>query len=437
MESLTGLGVFLTTMFSRLNNLNNISKDSNWRAFRHRNYRILYAASLLTNIGTWAQRVAQDWLVLELTNNNGTYLGIVTALQFLPVMLLSMQGGVLADKVDKRKALVFTNLGGGLTALILGALVITEHVAMEQIYVLAFLLGVFAAIDAPIRQSFNIEIVGRDDLTNAMSFNSANFHFGRLIGPAISGFLIAAFGTGPSFLINGVSFLIVMMALFAVRDEELHEQRKEKTDGTLKEAFAYIKKRPDLQLVMLAVFFASNFGLNNQIFNALMATKEFGKGAAAYGVLGTAVGFGALTGALLSARYDRTSKTFFVPLAAANFGIWVTALSLAPSYETYMLLLPLNGISALTMMIAANAYVQANSDIAIRGRIMGIYMFIFMGGTPIGSPLIGYTAEQFGPRVTIAACGIITSFAALIVMWRYKKIARIPSDVSVKAVLQS
>jgi len=421
-------------MFSRLNNIN---ESSNWRAFRHRNFRILYAASLLTNIGTWAQRIAQDWLVLELTNNNGTYLGIVTALQFLPVMLLSMQGGVLADKVDKRKALVITNFGGGLTALILGTLVITDHVAMEQIYILAFLLGVFAAIDAPIRQSFNIEIVGRDDLTNAMSLNSANFHFGRLVGPAISGFSIAAFGTGPSFLINGISFMVVMTALFAVRNDELHEQKKEPTDGTLREAFAYIKKRPDLQLVLIAVFFASNFGLNNQIFNALMATKEFGKGAAAYGILGTAVGLGSLTGALLSARYDRTRSTSFVPLAAANFGIWVFALSLAPSYHFYALLLPLNGISALTMMIAANSYVQANSDIAIRGRIMGIYMFIFMGGTPIGSPLIGYTAEQFGPRSTIAICGIITIFAALIALIKYRKTAKIPSDVSVKAVLQS
>jgi len=348
-----------------------------------------------------------------------------------------MQGGVLADKVDKRKALLITNLGGGLTALILGLLVITKHVAMEQIYVLAFLLGVFAAIDAPIRQSFNIEIVGRDDLTNAMSLNSANFHFGRLVGPAVSGFLIAAFGTGPSFLINGFSFLVVMLALFSVRDDELHEQKKEKTDGTLKEAFAYIKKRPDLQLILITVFFASNFGLNNQIFNALMATKEFGKGAAAYGILGTAVGLGSLTGALLSARYDRTKHVNFVPLAAANFGIWVFVLSLAPSYQFYILLLPLNGISALTMMIAANSYVQANSDIAIRGRIMGIYMFIFMGGTPIGSPLIGYSAEQFGPRFTIAVCGAITILAALLAFLKYRKTAKIPSDVSVRAVLQS
>ena len=419
-------------MFARLDNLD---KNSNWRALRHRNFRILYGAAFLTNIGTWAQRIAQDWLVLELTNNNGAYLGIVTALQFLPVMLLSMQGGVLADKVDKKRALIITNLGSGITALLLGLLVIFETVTMNHIYVLAILLGIFSALDAPIRQSFNIEVVGKEDLTNAMSLNSANFHFGRLVGPALSGFLIAAFGTGPSFLINGASFIAVMFSLLAVRDDELHEQERSKTDGTLREAFAYIKRRPDLQLVLITIFFASNFGLNNQIFSALMATKEFGKGAAAYGILGTAVGLGSLTGALISARYDRTKQRFFVSIAAINFGIWVVALAIAPTYEIYMALLPINGISALTTMIAANSYVQANSDVAIRGRIMGIYMFIFMGGTPIGSPLIGFASEHIGIRWTIAACGLITSFAAIYARFHYRKSAITPSDISVASVL--
>ena len=414
-----------------------ISKDGNWRALRHRNFRILYAAAFLTNIGTWAQRIAQDWLVLELTNNNGAYLGIVTALQFLPATLLSMQGGVIADKVNKRKALIFTNLGGGVTAFTLGALVLTKNVTMHQIYLLAFLLGVFSALDAPIRQSFNVEVVGRSDLTNATSLNSANFHFGRLVGPAVSGFLIAAFGTGPSFIINGISFFGVMLALFALRDGELHIQEKEPTDGTLREAFAYIKRRPDIQLVCLTIFFASNFGLNNQIFNALMATKEFHKGAASYGVLGTMVGIGSLTGALLSARRDRTKNPLFVPLAAINFGFWVTALAFAPNFYIYALLLPINGISALTTMISANTFIQTNSDIAIRGRIMGIYLFIFMGGTPIGSPVIGYVAEHFGPRATIAGCGFITMLATLIAMMKLKAQAKIPDDITVSGVLRS
>lgn len=414
-----------------------ISADGNWRALRHRNYRILYGASVLTNIGTWAQRIAQDWLVLELTNNNGTYLGIVTALQFLPVMLLSMQGGVLADKVDKRKALIITNLGSGITALILGALVVSKVATIDHVYVLAILLGIFSAIDAPIRSSFIVEVVGHKDLTNAMGLNSANFHFGRLVGPAISGFLIAAFGTGPSFLINGFSFIVVTFSFFAVRSSELHVEEKSKSDGTLKEAFRYIKKRPDLQIIMLTVFFASNFGLNMQIFNALMATKEFHKGAASYGFLGTLVGLGTLTGALIAARKDRTKNTLFVPIAAINFGIWITALSFAPTYSVYAMILPISGISAITTMISANTFVQANSDVAIRGRIMGIYMFIFMGGTPIGSPLIGYCSEHFGVRWTMGGCGIITVTAAVFSLLKYRNRAIVPSDISVAAVLQS
>ena len=412
-----------------------ISPEGNWRALRHRNFRILYAAGVLTNIGTWAQRIAQDWLVLELTNNNGTYLGIVTALQFLPVMLLSMQGGVLADKVDKRKALIITNLGSGISALLLGALVIANQVTINHVYFLAILLGIFSAIDAPIRQSFNVEVVGHKDLTNAMGLNSANFHFGRLIGPAISGFLIAAFGTGPSFLINGFSFIIVTLSFLAVRKSELHIEEKSKSDGTLKEAFNYIKKRPDLQVIMLTVFFASNFGLNMQIFNALMATKVFGKGAASYGVLGTLVGLGTLTGALIAARKDRTKNTKFVPLAAINFGFWITALAITPSFTWYAFVLPISGISAITTMISANTFVQSNSDVAIRGRIMGIYMFIFMGGTPIGSPLIGYSSEHIGVRWTMAGCGVITLTAAIFALMNYRNKAVIPADISVSAVL--
>ena len=288
-----------------------------------------------------------------------------------------------------------------------------------------------------IRQSFNVEVVGHKDLTNAMGLNSANFHFGRLIGPAISGFLIAAFGTGPSFLINGFSFIVVTLSFLAVRRSELHIEEKSKSDGTLKEAFKYIKKRPDLQVIMLTVFFASNFGLNMQIFNALMATKVFGKGAASYGVLGTLVGLGTLTGALIAARKDRTKRTRFVPLAAINFGFWITILAITPSFTWYAFVLPISGISAITTMISANTFVQANSDVAIRGRIMGIYMFIFMGGTPIGSPLIGYCSENIGVRWTMAGCGIITLSAATFALLSYRKKALIPTDISVSAVLAS
>jgi MFS family permease len=182
-----------------------MSKGDSWRALKHYNYRLLYPASLLSNIGTWAQRIAQDWLVMELTDNNPVILGLVTALQFLPSLLLSLWGGLLADRFDKRKLLFLTNLGGGLGSALMGILVITGLVQIWHVYLLAFVVGVFSAVDAPIRISFNSELVGKDDLPNAVSLNSANFNLGRLIGPAASGLLIAAFGTGPSFLINSLT----------------------------------------------------------------------------------------------------------------------------------------------------------------------------------------------------------------------------------------
>ena len=414
----------------------NFHEEGNWRALRHRNFRILYVAAIITNIGSWAQRIAQDWLVLQLTHNNGTYLGVVTALQFGPTLFFSMKSGVLADRVDKRRALVITNLGMSVSAFILGVLVITRYVTIHEVFILAFLLGSFSAIDAPIRQSFTVEMVGKKDLTNAMSLNSANFHLGRLIGPAISGFLIAAFGTGPSFLINGVSYIAVIISLMNMRIDELHDQEKVPTEGNLREAFAYLRNRPDLQVIMATVFFVTTFGLNTQIFNALMATKEFHRGSASYGLLGTAVAIGSLTGALVSARFDRTKKLRFVSFAAINFGIWVALQAFAPNYYIYALILPLQGFSGITSMVAANSIIQANSAAAIRGRIMGIYMFVFMGATPVGAPLIGWASEHYGTRPTIVVCGLLTTLPSLWLLWRYRA-AKIPNDISVHAVLKS
>ena len=195
----------------------NVKEDGNWRSFRHRNYRILFPANTISNIGSWAQRVAQDWLVLELTHS-GTYLGIVTAIQFTPVLFFSLHGGALADRFDKRKLLIGTNALGAFSAMALGTLVMTDHIALWHVFVLAAVLGISTAVDAPVRQAFASEIVGHDDLPNAVSLNSANFNAGRLVGPALSGLLIAAFGTGPSFLVNGVSYLFAIGALLAMNE---------------------------------------------------------------------------------------------------------------------------------------------------------------------------------------------------------------------------
>jgi MFS family permease len=414
-----------------------VKEDGNLRSFRHRNYRILFPANAVSNIGTWAQRVAQDWLVLELTNNSGTYLGLVTAVQFLPILLFSLLGGKFADRFNKRKALILTNILGGASSLVLGLLVVTESVLLWQVFVLAGVLGLSNAIDGPVRQSFTTEIVGPDDLPNAVSLNSANFNAGRLIGPAVSGGLIAAFGTGPSFLVNGLSYLFVIAALFQLNEKTFFHQDQKKSDGNIREGIKYVRSRPDIYVVLLIVFFISTFGLNFQIFNALMATKEFGLGPASFGLMGTFVAIGSFTGAVGSARLERFRSTKFVIKGGIIFSTSVIVLSLLPTFTTYMIWLPICGVSALTTLVSANSIVQTSSDPAIRGRVMGLYLLIFMGGTPFGSPFIGVTSELIGIRPTIAICGAVSLFTSILVWFIYKNRVTPPADISVAAVLKS
>jgi MFS family permease len=414
-----------------------VKEDGNLRSFRHRNYRILFPANAVSNIGTWAQRVAQDWLVLELTNNSGTYLGLVTAVQFLPILLSSLLGGKFADRFNKRKALILTNILGGASSLVLGLLVVTESVLLWQVFVLAGVLGLSNAIDGPVRQSFTTEIVGPDDLPNAVSLNSANFNAGRLIGPAVSGGLIAAFGTGPSFLVNGLSYLFVIAALFQLNEKTFFHQDQKKSDGNIREGIKYVRSRPDIYVVLLIVFFISTFGLNFQIFNALMATKEFGLGPASFGLMGTFVAIGSFTGAVGSARLERFRSTKFVIKGGIIFSTSVIVLSLLPTFTTYMIWLPICGVSALTTLVSANSIVQTSSDPAIRGRVMGLYLLIFMGGTPFGSPFIGVTSELIGIRPTIAICGAVSLFTSILVWFIYKNRVTPPADISVAAVLKS
>ncbi len=414
-----------------------IKQGGNWRSFRHHNYRMLFPANTVSNIGSWAQRVAQDWLVLELTNNNGTYLGLVTAVQFAPVLFLSLHGGVLADRLDKRKVLIATNCAGGATSIGLGLLVINDAVALWHVFALAGVLGIATAIDAPVRQAFSSELVGAEDLPNAVSLNSANFNAGRLVGPAISGFLIAAFGTGPSFLINGASYFFVIFALVKMDATTLFHQNQERSMGNIREAIAYVRARPDIYVVMIMVFALSTFGLNFQIFNALMATQEFGLGPASFGLMGTFVAIGSLSGAIGSARLERLRTTRFVIIGGVFFSISIMALSLLPNYTTYIFWLPICGLTALTTLVSANSLVQTSIDQAIRGRVMGLYLFIFMGGAPFGSPLIGLAADYIGIRYTIAVCGGLALAASLFVWIKYRDRVGIPKDVSVAAVLKT
>jgi MFS family permease len=329
-------------------------------------------------------------------------------------MLLSLYGGLLADRFSKRKLLLLTNLGAGLASVFLGLLVISDSVELWHVYALALLLGIFTAIDSPIRVSFTSELVGKEDLANAVSLNSANFNAGRLIGPALSGFLIYQYGTGPSFLINTATYAVMVVTLLVIRDTDLHISAKPNRENKLKEAFEYVLSRKDLMLVMLTVFFTTTFGLNFQIFIALMATREFGMTSKEFGILGSILAVGSLSGAVIAARLEKHRTTQNILTGACIFGILLIATAYLPTYWLYAAALPLLGATVLLTLISANTYVQSNTDSAVRGRVMGIYLMIFMGGTPIGSPLIGYTASLIGIRATILLCGVVVLAAALI-----------------------
>lgn len=404
------------------------SSEGALRALNHRNYRLLYPAQVFSNIGTWAQRVAQDWLVLELTGS-AQLLGLVTALQFLPSLLLSLYGGVLADRFKKRNLLVLTNIGGGLASAALGILVVTGLVQIWHVCVLAFAVGVFSALDAPVRTSFSSELVGREDIPSAISLNSANFNAGRLLGPAASGFMIVAFGTGVSFLVNSITYLLLVIALLMLRSDELHIQVQPDSGAKLKAAVAYVLRTREIFLVMMAVFFATTFGLNFQIFAALMATQEFGKGPAEFGILGSVLAIGSFTGVIISAKLEHLRVPRIVMLGTFAFGALLMIGAWMPSYETFALFLPLVGGIALFTLISANSFVQTTCEPTLRGRVMGIYLLIFMGGTPIGSPLIGFSAEQLGIRPTIMICGTIVAAAGIWLAIALRKHLRDAKDV--------
>jgi MFS family permease len=390
------------------------------RSFKHRNFRVLYPASVVSNIGTWAQRVAQDWLVLELTNSAAD-LGIVTGLQFLPTIFLSMWGGALADRFNKRKLLMLTAFGGGITSGLLGLLVLTRTVQTWHVYALALIFGIFSAVDAPIRTSFNSELVGKADIANAVSLNSANFNLGRLVGPALSGYLILLFGTGWSFLVNSLSYVFVIIALNRIRPDELHITQKPDRGASIKDGIKYVRENLQVRLVMITVFFSATFGLNFQIFNALMAKKEFGLGPAEFGSAGSVLAIGSLTAAIIGTRLENSRVPKRIMIGAMLFGLLVASLSFAQSYVQYLVILPFAGAIALTTFIFANSYVQTTTPANLRGRVMGIYLMIFMGGTPLGSPVIGWAAGAIGIRATVLICGLITTTAAALVFMRLRE----------------
>lgn len=389
-----------------------------FRSLHNHNYRLYATGGVISNTGTWMQRVAQDWLVVVLAVNDGTALGITTGLQFLPALLLSPYAGLIADRFPKQRLLQVTQTVMAVTALLLGLLAVTGTVEVWHVYVLAFLFGVGSAFDAPARQSFVSELVEPEDLSNAVGLNSASFNAARVAGPALAGLLIGAFGggaaaTGWVILLNGMSYAAVVFALRRMVVADLHvSPREERHKGMIRDAVRYLRGRPDLMMILSVVFFAGTFGLNFQMTSALMATQVFDKGATEYGLLGSAMAVGSLTGALMAARRTRI-RLRLVAGAALLFGAVEIAAGLVPTYLTFMLIVPVLGFTALTMITAANTTMQLATAPHLRGRVMALYLMVFMGGTPLGSPFIGWIGEQFGARWTLIAGGGLTILGVL------------------------
>jgi MFS family permease len=389
-----------------------------FRSLHNHNYRLYATGGVVSNTGTWMQRVAQDWLVVVLAVNDGTALGITTGLQFLPALLLSPYAGLIADRFPKQLLLQVTQTVMALTALLLGVLAVTGTVEVWHVYILAFVFGVGSAFDAPARQSFVSEMVGPDDLSNAVGLNSASFNAARVAGPALAGLLIGVFGggaeaTGWVILLNGLSYAAVVFALRRMVVADLHPSpREERHKGMILDAVRYLRGRPDLMMILGVVFFAGTFGLNFQMTSALMATQIFHKGATEYGLLGSAMAVGSLTGALMAARRTRI-RLRLVAGAGLLFGVVEIVAGLSPTYLVYMLIVPLLGFSALTMITAANTTMQLATAPHLRGRVMALYLMVFMGGTPLGSPFIGWIGGQFGARWTLIVGGGLTILGVL------------------------
>ncbi|WP_375486292.1 MFS transporter [uncultured Jatrophihabitans sp.] len=386
-----------------------------FRALRTRNFRLYAGGQLVSLTGTWMQRVAQDWLVLQLTNS-GTALGVVTALQFGPQLLLGLWGGVIADRGDKRRILLATQSGLAFVALALGLLDIAGIVAYWQVLVLALALGVVTAIDTPVRQSFVIEMVGRDDLANAVGINSTVFNTGRIVGPAVAGVMIAAVGTGWAFVANAASSAAVLAGLLLMRRDELFPAPVvQRGPGQLRAGVTYVRDRADLVLTMVLIFIVGTFGLNFQITSALLAKDVFHRGASGYGLLSTALGVGAVIGAVFAARRVRRPSPAFLLLAVVGFGAVEIASGLMPTFLLTALLLVPTGVGMLTVTTAANSSVQLGVSPTMRGRVMALYLMCFLGGTPLGAPIVGWVGEWAGPRWGIAGGGLVCVLSALAV----------------------
>ncbi|WP_435188411.1 MFS transporter [Streptomyces sp. bgisy126] len=379
-----------------------------------RNYRLFFTGAIVSNTGTWMARITQDWLVLSLTGSAAA-VGITTALQFLPMLLFGLYGGVIADRYPKRQLLLVSQAALGLCGVALAVLTLSGHVQVWHVYLIAFLLGMVTVVDNPARQSFVSEMVGPEQLRNAVSLNSANFQSARLVGPAVAGVLIAGVGSGWAFLLNGLSFVAPVVSLLLMRTGELHKvERVPRGKGQLREGLRYVAGRPDLVWPIVLVGFIGTFGFNFPIWLTAFADGVFHVGAGTYGFLNTLMAAGSLVGALAAARRGSTRLRMLV-IAAGVFGVLEVVAALSPAFWLFALLLVPIGMIGLTVNVTANSAVQMATDPAMRGRVMSLYMMVFAGGTPIGAPLLGWVTDVYGARVGFAAGGVISLAAAVVV----------------------
>jgi MFS family permease len=398
-----------------------------FRSLRNGNYRLWTMGAFVSNIGTWVQRTAQDWLVLTvLTQHSASAVGVVMALQFGPQMLLLPWTGVAADRFDQRRLLMWTQGIMGALALGLGLLTVTGMVTLWQVYIFAFLLGCAAAFDAPVRQTFVGQLVGDEDLTNAVALNATSFNGARMVGPAVAGMMIATAGTGWAFVINGASFFAVMIALAAMRTQDLRRApRASRASGGFIEGLRYVRARPDLIAILAMLFLIGTFGLNFPIFISTMAVGVFHADARAYGLLSSMMAVGTVAGALLNAGQERLRFSMLV-VSSALFAVGCTLAALAPGYWWFGAALVVTGVASLIFTNSTNTLMQLSTEPAMRGRVMALRVGIALGGTPIGAPIVGYVADHAGPRWALgvaAAAGV----AAVLVGWRAIKAGYAPA----------
>ncbi|MET9731298.1 MFS transporter [Streptomyces sp. NPDC006458] len=389
-------------------------RTSMFASLKIRNYRLFFLGQAVSNIGTWMQRIAQDWLVLSLTGS-ATAVGVTTALQFLPMLLLGLYGGVLVDRLPKRGTLLVTQVAMAVTGLALALLTLTGRVEVWHVYVAALAVGLATVVDNPARQSFVTEMVGPDQLQNAVSLNSANFQSARLIGPAVAGLLITGVGTGWAFLFNGLSFVAPVAGLLLMRARELHAvERAPRAKGQLREGLRYVSGRPELIWPIVLVGFVGTFAFNFPVYLSAFADDVFHMGAGSYSLFNTLMAVGSLAGALLAARRG-TARLRVMSVAALAFGVIEIVAAASPTLWMFALLMIPLGLFGMTINVTANTGIQMATDQAMRGRVMALYMMVFLGGSPIGAPIVGWVTDTYGPRAGLAAGGAVAALAATVI----------------------